>query len=137
MFSKSELFTHPKVFRAWKFFLIPVFVFIVIHFMKDITQDLLGLPTVLDYFGDANEDLSNFHPYTTWVYHWFMVNTILLEIFLIIAIPKIWLRSIFSRIDIYAFLSIMYLTVAFFLAILLDPKLRTLLRFLLVINKNI
>lgn len=111
-----------KVFRLWKIFLIPIFTFVIIHFLKDITQDLLGVPTILDIFGNANEDLSNFHPYGIWVYHWFMVNTFFLEIFLLVYIQKTWRRKTFSKTDIIIFSSIIYLIIAFTLATLLDPR---------------
>lgn len=111
-----------KFFLLWKIVLIPVFVFVIIHFLKDITQDLLGIPTVLDIFGDAKEDLSSFPESFVWFYHWFMVNTFFLEIYLVFSIPKTWRRKNFSKTDIITFSSIIYLIIAFSTAILLDPR---------------
>lgn len=113
---------NSKYFRAWQIFLVPVFVFVVIHFTKDVTQDLLGLPTYLDVFGDIKEDISRFSFPFTWFYHWFMVNTFFLELFLLIYTPKTWQRKYFSRVDTVILASIIYLIVAFATAILLDPR---------------
>lgn len=111
---------NPR-FSLWKALLIPIFIFVALHFFKDITQDLLGVPTVLDLMGDVNEDLSNFHPYALWVYHWFMVNTIILEVFLVVIIPKTWLRKNFAKVDLLTLFSVLYLFAALFVAYLLDP----------------
>jgi len=113
---------NSKYFRLWKVFLIPVFAFVVIHFLKDIIQDLLGISTILDVFGDAREDLSRFSEPFIWFYHWFMVNTIFLEIFLLIYVPKTWRRKSFTREDIAVLSAIVYLIIAFTSSILLDPR---------------
>ena len=107
-------------FLYWKIALVPVFIFVLIHLLKDITQDLLGIESVFDLLGNVNEDLSGFHPYALWLYHWFMVNTIILELYLLVAIPKTWFRKTFSKIDIISISSIFYLIIAFSIAYLLD-----------------
>ena len=90
--------------------------------MKDITQDLLGISTFLDVFGDVKEDLAGFSTSFVWFYHWFMVNTFFIEIALLFIIPKTWRRKTFSKMDIAIFVMMIYLVVAFTSATLLDPR---------------
>ena len=119
---QNEFMQYSKYFRLWQTFLVPIYVFVVFHFLKDITQDLLGIATPLDFFGDVTEDISRFSVILTWFYHWFMVNTFFLEFFLLLYVPSAWRRKSFSRLDLYLAGAIVYLFIAFTTAILLDPR---------------
>ena len=111
-----------KVFKVWQIILVPVFLFILIHFFKDITQDLLNVATPLDFFGDIKEDLSHFSETFVCFYYWALVNTFFMEIFLIFSIPSAWKRKTFSKLDSLTLFSIFYIIIAFTSATLLDPR---------------
>lgn len=113
---------RKKLFLAWKFVLIPIFIFIAIHFLKDITQDLLGVSTFLDVFGDVKEDLSAFPNWLVWVYHWAGVNTFLMEGFLLFSIPKTWGRKAFSKVDLVNAGFLLYIVAIFIIATFLGPQ---------------
>lgn len=117
-----SILSNKKVFRLWKIFLIPIFIFVLFHFLKDITQDLLGVKTILDRLGDAKEDLSSFSETIIWFYHWAMVNTFFMEIILLITVPLTWKRKTSSKIDYINLGFIVYIAIMFTVAVLLDPR---------------
>ena len=45
-------------YKIWKVLLPFIYLFVLIHFTKDITQDILKISSPLDIFGDAQEDIS-------------------------------------------------------------------------------
>ncbi len=45
-----------------------ILIFTFIHFLKDITQDIFRIPTVLDYFGNIQEDITNYSPFSKTIY---------------------------------------------------------------------
>ena len=47
-----------SVFNIWRLLLPFLYIFILVHFLKDITQDILKISTPLDLFGDVKEDIS-------------------------------------------------------------------------------
>ncbi|KKR05692.1 MAG: hypothetical protein UT34_C0002G0199 [candidate division WS6 bacterium GW2011_GWF2_39_15] len=80
----------------WKTFLTVVFLLVGIHFVKDITQDILSLDTFLNKFGDINENITKFPEWLVWFYHWAMVNTFFGEILILLCIPKSYMRKKFE-----------------------------------------
>lgn len=46
----------------WRKILPVIFILVLVHFLKDITQDILHIATQLDRLGDVKEDLSGFPP---------------------------------------------------------------------------
>lgn len=65
-----------------------IFFIVLVHFLKDITQDLIGVSTVLDNLGNIEEDITAFPLWLEYLYHWAMVNTVIGEAVLIVLIPK-------------------------------------------------
>lgn len=120
--SMIKYLSKEKILKLWKLILIPVYILIIFHFLKDITQDILQIPTILDFLGDVNEDLSRLPEKLVWFYHWAMVNTFFVELFLLIAIPKCWKCKKPSRLDLVVPISLVYLFVMFSFATLLDPR---------------
>lgn len=102
--------------------LIVIFVFFFIHFLKDITQDVLKIKTPLDYFGNVNEDLSLFSSFIKSILNGMGYLSFFGEIFLIIAIPI----HIFRKKKDYLLKSIWIITaliiVYFLVATFLDPR---------------
>lgn len=50
--SMIKYLSKEKIFKLWKLILTPVYIFVVFHFLKDITQDMLQIPTILDFLGN-------------------------------------------------------------------------------------
>jgi len=119
---KFKYLSKEKIFKLWRLMLIPIYILVVFHFLKDITQDILQIPTILDFLGDVNEDLSRLPETLVWFYHWAMVNTFFIELFLLVAIPKCWKTKQSSKLDLAILISLFYLLAMFSLATLLDPK---------------
>jgi len=71
-----------------------ILIITTIHFLKDITQDILGIETSLDKLGDIQENINQFPMWFEWFWHWAMVNTFIGEFVLIILLPKYILKSI-------------------------------------------
>jgi len=105
---------HKKILLGFIFFVV------LIHFLKDITQDLFGISTILDNLGNIEEDISAFPLWLEYFYHWTMVNTVIGEIVLLVLIPKYIFRSIsvFEKRLIIGFL--LYIPSMFFVAFLLS-----------------
>lgn len=58
----------PKLYRLWKIFTLIISTFLFLHFLKDITQDLLHIDTVLDVMGDIQEETTRLPKFVTPVY---------------------------------------------------------------------
>lgn len=114
-----------KLFKIWRFILPFLFLFVLLHFLKDITQDILGTPTPLDLLGDVKEDVSFLPNNLKNVYFYgFGVLSFLAEGFLLVSIPLIWKRNAISKLEKYSIAATVYLFIFFATAILLDPRYR-------------
>ena len=99
-----------------------IWIIIFIHFLKDITQDILKIPTFLDYFGNIQEDLSNL-PYI-------IKESIIIagymsffgEIFLLISIPTIQRRTTFSKLEKWVVGTIIFMLIYFPTVLFLDSR---------------
>lgn len=96
-------------YKIWKFSLIFIFLTVLIHFLKDITQDIFGLATILDKFGNIEEDISYFPIWLTWLYHWAWVNAFFSEIATILIIPLKIKEKIFTKKDLMIAACLVYL----------------------------
>lgn len=96
-------------YKIWKFSLALIFLVILIHFLKDITQDIFGLVTILDKFGNIEEDISYFPTWLTWLYHWAWVNAFFAEIAIIVTIPLKVKEKIFTKKDLIIAACLAYL----------------------------
>ena len=67
--------------------LVVIWLVIAVHFLKDVTQDILKIPTFLDKLGDLKEDLSSFPKYIQSAFHYLAISSFIAEAFLLVAIP--------------------------------------------------
>jgi hypothetical protein len=112
-----------KLFKIWRFILPVLFLFVIIHFLKDITQDILGIQTPLDIFGDVREDLSGLSTTSQNLYLYGLGGlSFLAEAFLLISIPIIWKRKTFSKLEKVVAIVTGLLILFFLVAIMLDPR---------------
>ncbi|MFA7300815.1 MAG: hypothetical protein WC069_00695 [Candidatus Shapirobacteria bacterium] len=109
-----------KLQHCWRFLIIPLFVVTILHFIKDITQDILGVSTFLDKIGDINENISNFPVWLTWLYHWAMVNTFFMEGALLVTLPLDWKNKRFTKFSIINISMVLYIIALFIVAYLLQ-----------------
>jgi len=110
---------NPKV-RS--FLLSLIWVVTLIHFLKDITQDILGIPTFLDIFGNIQEGLSRL-PYLGQVLIIGAgIGSFLSEIFLLISIPIIKHIKETSTLEKWVVGVVIFMLIYFPLVILLDPR---------------
>lgn len=112
-----------KLFRLWQKFLIVIFVFVVIHFAKDITQDILHIATPLDIFGDAKEDLSFLPNSLQKIYLYGLGGfSFLAELILIFYLPKLWKEEKLTKTGKLVIFLVLFLLIFFVTATLLDPR---------------
>lgn len=101
-----------------------IFAIVAIHFLKDITQDILKIPTFLDSFGNANEDISFFPEAIRQGYIILGYGSFLVEIFLLVAIPIVNLGKNKFKLEKIVWGAILFLFLFLLSAILLDPRFR-------------
>lgn len=107
--------------RTWKYLLSVIWVVIIIHFLKDITQDILHIPTILDVFGNIQEDVGWLPKYLQWFVYGAGVGSFLAEIFLLVAIPKVQKRDKVTVLEKWVIGVIGFMLIYFPVVILLDP----------------
>jgi len=110
-------------FQLWRKILPFLYVFVVVHFLKDVTQDILKISTPLDLLGNIQEDLSQLPEIVQRLFFGVGVGSFIAEIFLLIAIPVVIKRKEITPLEkgvIFVFLS---LVIYFAVAALLDPRL--------------
>jgi hypothetical protein len=100
-----------------------LWVFITIHFFKDITQDILRVPTFLDTFGDVVENLSWLPIWGQQMYLYGLGGiSFIAEVILIYTIPfAVFKKSTLTKNRLIKF-CICYLLIFFLIAVLLDPR---------------
>lgn len=114
---------RTTLFKIWRFFLPLLFIFVLIHFLKDLTQDILKISTPLDLFGDVREDLSFLPRPLQNIYLYGLGGlSIIAEVFLLITIPKVWKRKEFTKLDRWILIVVAFLMVFFITATILDPR---------------
>lgn len=112
-----------KLFKIWRFFLPLLFLFVIVHFLKDITQDILKIHTPLDIFGNVKEDLSGLPKVAKSLYIYGLGGlSFLAEVFLLISIPVVWKRKKFSKLEKYVAITTTLLVLFFLIATVLDPR---------------
>lgn len=113
--NKSNNILRPVLFFIW--------IFIFIHFLKDITQDILRITSPLDIFGDAKEDIS-FLPYYLQLFFYYGLGglSFIIEAFLLIAMPKIIWGKQATKLRKWVFAGIFYLLIFLTTCTLLDPR---------------
>lgn len=114
-----------RLFTIWRI-LLPVFFFLVlIHFLKDITQDVLKIASPLDVLGDVKEDLSLFPRTLQNIYLTISAGSFLAEAFLLFSIPLVLKRRRISRLEKTVLTIMTLLLIYLFVAVALDPKYRS------------
>ena len=100
-----------------------IFIAVLIHFSKDITQDILHVASPLDLFGDIQEDIS-FLPNTLqlFFYYGFGGLSFISEGFLLITIPKIIIKQGNPILERWVYISLFYLVIFLLTCLLLDPR---------------
>jgi hypothetical protein len=108
--------------RFWRKILPILWVVVFIHFLKDITQDILQITTFLDWFGNIQEDLSGLP---------FLVRDFIIasgylsffgEIFLLVAIPIVKKRNSFSKLEAWIIGVLIFMLIYFPIVLFLDPR---------------
>lgn len=114
---------NKLAFRIWRAVLPFLYIFIFIHFLKDITQDILRISTPLDIFGDVKEDISFLSKPLQLIFYYGLGGfSFIIEAFLLIAIPKIIRRRQITFLEKFVIGGILYLLVFLTACILLDPR---------------
>ena len=108
--------------KIWYFSLPVIFLIIFVHFLKDITQDILKIPTFLDLLGNVNEDLSVFPPFIQQIIIALGFVSFGIEFFLIVAIPKVMKDKENSKLEKFVIASILFLIFYFISVTLIDPR---------------
>jgi len=102
--------------------LIIVLLFVTLHFLKDITQDVLKIPTFLDLLGNVNEDISGFPRYIQLIFTGIGYTSFLVEIFLIISITFLLKGARNTNLEKSVWIAITSLIWYFVIVSLLDPR---------------
>jgi len=113
-----------SVLDIWRLLLPFLYVFILVHFLKDITQDILKIPTFLDLFGDVKEDLSSLPVFAHNLFMFLGVSSFIAEAFLLISIPVVLKRKESAFLEKVVQVVTLALLLFFLVAILLDPRFR-------------
>ncbi|MFA6007281.1 MAG: hypothetical protein WC784_01375 [Candidatus Shapirobacteria bacterium] len=108
--------------KIWRKILPFLWIIIFIHFLKDITQDILQIPTFFDIFGNIQEDLSNLPNTIRLLIITSGVLSFFGEIFLLIAIPLIRKRKQISVIEKWIIGTTIFMLIYFLSVLFLDPK---------------
>jgi len=113
-----------KVYKLWRTLLPFLYVVVLIHFLKDITQDILKISTPLDLLGDVKEDISIFPIFFQNLFISLGIGSFIAEFFLLVAIPVVIRRREASLLEKTIFIIFLCLGVYFLAATLLDPRFR-------------
>lgn len=108
--------------KIWQFSLPIVFLIVFVHFLKDITQDILKTPTFLDLLGNVNEDLSAFPPFIQQIIIALGFVSFGIEVFLIVAIPKVMKNKENLKLEKSVIISLLFLIIYFISVTLMDPR---------------
>ncbi len=108
--------------KIWQFSLPVIFLIVFVHFLKDITQDILKTPTFLDLLGNVNEDLSAFPLVIRQIIIALGFVSFGIEVFLIVVIPKVMKNKENSKLEKYVIASLLFLVIYFISITLLDPR---------------
>lgn len=108
--------------KFWHFFLPIIFLIVFVHLLKDITQDILKVPTFLDLLGNVNEDLSVFPSFIRQIITALGFVSFGIEAFLIVAIPKVIKNKENSKLEKYVVGTLLFLIIYFISVTLMDPR---------------
>ena len=111
------------LYKIWKLLLPFIYVFVLIHFAKDITQDILRIASPLDIFGDTKEDIS-FLPKSLQLFFYYGLGgfSFIIEAFLLVAIPKVMKTNKVTKLGKWVMAGVLYLLIFLGVCIILDPN---------------
>lgn len=112
------------LYKVWRFLLPFIFLIVFVHFLKDITQDILKIPTALDLLGNVNEDLSVFPPYVQHLIIGLGFISFGVETFLVVAIPQVIKNKKNTKLENFVIVSLLFLVFYFISVTLMDPRYR-------------
>ncbi len=94
-----KLQKSQRLHKLWKLMLLIISTFLALHFLKDITQDILKIQTPLDYMGDIQEDLSFLPKWLLPVYYVSWVLATIAQLVIIYYIFQTWKHDTFNKND--------------------------------------
>ena len=98
-----------------------IFLFVSVHFVKDITQDILGISTPLDFLGNINEDLTILSPWQRALYLPAIIGTFFIEAIIVFVILHSRFNPSTNKFHLITYL-FLYLVIMFITAFFLDPR---------------
>ncbi|MCA9368727.1 MAG: hypothetical protein H6773_00645 [Pseudomonadales bacterium] len=110
-----------KIFPLWKMFVSLLSVVLLFHFIKDITQDVLGITTPLDTIGNIVEDTLTLPEWLIYIYHWGWINAIFFQLLIPYIHIRNWKRKTFIKQDKYILLMLVWILSMIAWALLLTP----------------
>lgn len=111
-------------FKVWRKLLPILYVFVLVHFLKDVTQDILKISTPLDFLGDIKEDLSSFPVFVQSLLLLLGIGSFVAEVFLLVSIPFVMKKKIITSLEKIIWTVSVALLFYFLMVIFLDPRLR-------------
>ena len=111
-----------RVLRWWRKTIVIVWFVVLIHFLKDITQDILHIPTFLDVFGDIHENVSWLPSRMQGLIYSAGVGSFIAEILLLIALPIVRKNKEISSLEKWTIGVVIFMLIYFPVVILLDPR---------------
>lgn len=111
-----------RIFYWWRKILPVFWVFVLIHFLKDITQDLLKISTPLDLLGDVKENFQGLPGWLQTVYLGIGISSLIAEIFILVSAPIMIRRRVFSNLERWVLIVLIALLAYFLMAVQLDPR---------------
>jgi len=88
-----------QLHKLWKLLLVLVGIFLSLHFLQDITQDLLKIQTPLDYMGDIQENVSILPIWVLPIYYGSWILATIAEPIIVYFIFKTWKHNTFNKND--------------------------------------
>lgn len=109
--------------QIWKTILPFIFIFVLIHLLKDITQDILKVSSPLDVFGNIKEDTSFLPKFWQSVFYYGLGGlSFITEAFLLVAIPIVIFKKGSPKLEKWIFAGVLYLVIFIATCVLLDPR---------------
>lgn len=109
--------------KLTKLFLLLIYPFVFVHFLKDTTQDILRIQSPLDVFGDVKEDISFLPYFWQQVFYYGLGGlSFIIEVLLLIAIPLYLRNKKPINLIKWIYAGIIYLALFLLTCTLLDPR---------------
>jgi hypothetical protein len=112
-----------KTLKAKNILLLVLWLFVTVHLLKDFTQDILMIPTVLDKLGNVQENL-NWLPksFNTFYIYFLGTLSVIAELVIVVSVPFMLVKTASHSVIKLVKASGIFLLAFFTIALLLDPK---------------